>query len=63
MIALVRDRPLMTKPGSVWAMSQSDYVLLGMVIEHVSGKSFATFMQEQIFTPLKLLPDTGMEIA
>jgi len=41
-------------PGSRWAYSNSGYCLLAMVVEKVSGKPFAQFLQERIFVPLKM---------
>ncbi|MFN2400089.1 MAG: serine hydrolase domain-containing protein [Gemmatimonadaceae bacterium] len=39
-------------PGSQWSYSSSNYVLLGAIIERVSGMSFVTYVQSHIFTPL-----------
>lgn len=39
-------------PGSWWYYSNSGYVLLGLIVEKVSGRSFAGFLQEHIFAPL-----------
>jgi hypothetical protein len=39
-------------PGEKWKYSNSGYYLLGMVIEKVSGKSYAQFLDERIFKPL-----------
>jgi CubicO group peptidase (beta-lactamase class C family) len=39
-------------PGETWAYSNSGYLLLGNVIERVSGKSYWEFLRERIFTPL-----------
>ena len=41
-------------PGSRWAYSNSGYCVLAMVVEKVSGKPFAQFLQERIFEPLKM---------
>lgn len=56
LVALVRERPLVFTPGSKWdtALSQTNHVLLGLVIERVSGKPYETFMDEQIFRPLEM---------
>jgi CubicO group peptidase (beta-lactamase class C family) len=39
-------------PGSKWEYSNSGYVLLGIIVSRVSGKSFPEFLQERIFKPL-----------
>jgi CubicO group peptidase (beta-lactamase class C family) len=41
-------------PGSKWEYSNSGYAVLAMIVEKVSGKSFGQFLQERIFTPLKM---------
>ncbi len=52
MIALLRDKPLEFTPGEKFAYSNSGYFLLGTIIERVSAKTYADFLQENIFTPL-----------
>lgn len=39
-------------PGSAWEYSNSGYCVLAMVVEKVSGKPFAEFLRQRIFTPL-----------
>jgi CubicO group peptidase (beta-lactamase class C family) len=39
-------------PGSAYRYSNSGYALLALVVEIVSGKSFATFLRKRIFAPL-----------
>lgn len=41
--------PLEFQPGSKFSYSNSGYHLLGLIIEKASGKSYATFMKEEIF--------------
>jgi CubicO group peptidase (beta-lactamase class C family) len=47
-----KDKPLEFAVGEKYAYSNSGYYLLGMIIERVSGKSYADFLQENIFAPL-----------
>ncbi|MDJ1470188.1 serine hydrolase domain-containing protein [Xanthocytophaga flava] len=42
------------QPGSEFSYSNTAYVLLGLIVEKVSGKSFADFMKEHIFKPLQM---------
>jgi CubicO group peptidase (beta-lactamase class C family) len=41
-------------PGKLWRYSNSGYVLLGLIVENVSGRSFPEFLHERIFAPLKM---------
>lgn len=40
--------------GSRWEYSNSGYVVLGLIVEKVSGKPFAEFLEERIFAPLHM---------
>jgi CubicO group peptidase (beta-lactamase class C family) len=40
--------------GTKWEYSNSGYAALAMIVEKVSGKPFGEFLQERIFTPLKM---------
>jgi len=60
LVALFRDKPLEFAPGEKWNYSNSGYVLLGYLIEKVSGQSYERFIQENIFTPLGM-KDSGYE--
>jgi CubicO group peptidase (beta-lactamase class C family) len=44
--------PVHFAPGTRWEYSNMGYLLLASIIEKVSAKSFAAFMNETIFTPL-----------
>ncbi len=56
MIKLMADASpkLVYEPGTAWRYSNTAFVLLGVIIEKVSGKSYAQVMQERLFTPLGL---------
>ena len=41
-------------PGTQWEYSNSNYLLLGQVVEAVSGQSLSEFVDAEIFTPLGL---------
>ena len=41
-------------PGSIWRYSNSGYVLLGLIVARVSGRSFPTFLRERVFQSLKM---------
>ena len=51
-VELVARQPLRFMPGDEWEYSNSGYVLLASIAEHVSGVPLARFMREEIFEPL-----------
>ena len=51
-INLFRDKPLEFVPGTQWSYSNSGYFLLGYIIEKVSGKTYAQYLDENFFKPL-----------
>ena len=59
-IPLFRDLPLDFAPGSQWRYSNSGYVLLGEVIEEVSGRPYAAYLKDTLLSPLGL-QDTGLD--
>jgi CubicO group peptidase (beta-lactamase class C family) len=59
-IARFRDRPLEFPPGERWAYSNSGYILLGYIIEKVTGQPYDQFLRQNILEPLAL-DDTGYD--
>ncbi len=53
-IDIFKNEPLDFVPGTNFSYSNSGYVLLGAIIEKVSKKSYAEFIQERIFTKIGL---------
>jgi CubicO group peptidase (beta-lactamase class C family) len=55
-----RDKPLEFQPGEKWNYSNSGYVLLGYLLERISGQTYADFVTENIFKPLGM-KDSGYD--
>jgi CubicO group peptidase (beta-lactamase class C family) len=54
LIVLFKDKPLDFPPGTLYSYSNSGYVVLGYIIERVTGEPYAQFLQHTIFTPLQM---------
>jgi CubicO group peptidase (beta-lactamase class C family) len=55
LIGLFKDKPFDFKPGAEWRYNNSGYILLGAIVEKVSGKSYEQFVEEELF------PKAGMK--
>jgi len=51
---LIRFKPPATKPNTHFTYCNTNYALLGLIIEKASGESYADFLQQQFFTPLHM---------
>lgn len=51
---LMREERPKFAPGSRWDYSNSGYVLLGLIVQRVSGVTFPRFLRERIFGPLAM---------
>ncbi len=60
LVARFRNKPLEFQPGDKFKYSNSGYVLLGYLIEKVSGQTYSQFVEENIFKPLKM-QDSGYD--
>jgi CubicO group peptidase (beta-lactamase class C family) len=52
LIDLFKNEPPDFEPGTQWAYNNSGYILLGAIIEKLSGMSYEQFLQKNIFDPL-----------
>jgi len=52
--AAMKDIPLDFPTGSAWAYSNTNFALLGWVIEKASGKPYAEFVKANILSPLDM---------
>jgi D-alanyl-D-alanine carboxypeptidase len=48
----IRDSPLSFNPGEAWEYSDSNYFLLGAIIERATGLPYCGFMEDRIFRRL-----------
>jgi D-alanyl-D-alanine carboxypeptidase len=59
-INLYGNRPLRFEPGSRWEYSNYGFILVGAVIEKVSGESYYDYVREHIYVPAGMT-STGSE--
>jgi CubicO group peptidase (beta-lactamase class C family) len=52
--ATIAHAPLAFKPGSKWQYSNTNYLLLGMLVTAVSGEPYERFVRERILAPQQL---------
>lgn len=52
---IYQDTLVSTNPGEYMSYSNSGIIIAGAIIEEVSGKSYSDFLQENIFSPLKMI--------
>ncbi|MEV4239171.1 serine hydrolase domain-containing protein [Nocardia sp. NPDC050408] len=66
LVELALSKPARFEPGTGWSYSNTNYVLARLLIEKVTGRSFAEEMQRLILGPLGLsgtvVPDASPEI-
>ena len=60
LLARFRDLPLDFPPGDHWSYSNSGYVVLGALLEAISGRAWGDYLREEIFVPLGMA-DTGVD--
>ncbi len=60
LLAAARSVPPIGKPGSQFAYSNIDYLLLAEIIERVSGESYGAFLASALFIPLGM-SHTGVD--
>lgn len=53
-VEMILKTPLVYEPGSKTVYSDVDYMLLGLIVEKVSGKDLDTYMKEEFYCPLGL---------
>ncbi len=59
LLAYFKNDPYDFNPGERYQYNNSGYFLLGYIIEKISGKSYAQYLQDAFFTPLQM-KNTGI---
>lgn len=54
------DKPLSFQPGEKWSYVNTGYLILGYLIEKISGQTYADFLHGNIFQPLGM-NDSGLD--
>jgi CubicO group peptidase (beta-lactamase class C family) len=59
-VTALMQRPLESQPGERFNYTNSGYLILGHLIQKLTGQSYETFIRENIFTPLGM-KDSGLD--
>lgn len=54
LVARATSRPPLFEPGHAWAYSNTNYVLLGMIVQRATGRPYAEEVERRILRPLGL---------
>lgn len=59
-VMLTKDKPMDFEPGTNYKYDNTGYVMLGVIIEKVSGEKYAQYLKQHIFSKLDM-QDTGYD--
>src|SRR4051794_30865069 len=54
LVAIATSHPPLFPPGTAWAYSNTNYVLLGLIVERATGTDLGRQLRQRIFDPLRL---------
>jgi D-alanyl-D-alanine carboxypeptidase len=54
-LALIRGGQPLFAPGTSWGYSNSNYILLGLILEKVTGKTVGSVITDEVIAPLGLI--------
>jgi CubicO group peptidase (beta-lactamase class C family) len=57
-LSVFANEPLRFTPGERFEYSNSNYILLGAIVERLSGQSFEDYLDEHVFTPAAMTATT-----
>jgi CubicO group peptidase (beta-lactamase class C family) len=62
-LSAIAQNPLLFTPGSAYAYSNSNYFILGSIVEAVTGRSYADYLASQVFQPAGLIQTSYLKPA
>jgi CubicO group peptidase (beta-lactamase class C family) len=60
LLAYLASQPQLFAPGDRWSYSSTGYLLVGFVLEQVTGTSFGTLLRDRVLDPLSMA-NTGVD--
>ena len=61
-LPLFVDKPLQFKPGEQYSYSNEGYIVLGWIIERISGQSYFDYVRENIYLPAGMINTDAFEL-
>jgi CubicO group peptidase (beta-lactamase class C family) len=55
LLPLFVDKPLQFEPGAKWSYSNAGFIVLGLVIQHVSEETYYDYAREHVFRPAGMI--------
>ena len=50
-LELIASQPMLFEPGADWSYSNAGYILLGRIVENISGESYFDYLDRHLFAP------------
>lgn len=54
LVAFILDKPAACEPGVGWSYADTNYILVGMIIERITGRAFYDEARERLLVPFRL---------
>lgn len=54
LLSFAVDKPLWFAPGTQWRYSNTNYIVLGLLVETVTGRPFGAVLRQRVLRPLHL---------
>jgi CubicO group peptidase (beta-lactamase class C family) len=61
-LPLFVDQPLLFEPGTDWSYSNSGFMVLGLIIESVTGQSYFDYVMKNVYQPAGMVNTNAYEL-